>query len=79
MVTGSTGAHDPEIAKSPSGTYPLAHTGSGVTLKTSTDRTRWNGAGTRWEAFWERCARAAVRRQRSGKLFNNLDTYVGRR
>jgi arabinan endo-1,5-alpha-L-arabinosidase len=44
-VTGSTGVHDPEVAKTPSGTYLLAHTGNGITLKTSTDRTRWNDAG----------------------------------
>jgi arabinan endo-1,5-alpha-L-arabinosidase len=44
-VTGSTGVHDPEVAKTPSGTYLLAHTGAGITLKTSTDRTRWNDAG----------------------------------
>lgn len=44
-VTGSTGVHDPEVAKTPSGGYLLAHTGDGITLKTSTDRTRWNDAG----------------------------------
>lgn len=45
VVTGSTGVHDPEVAKSPGGNYLLAHTGAGITLKTSTDRTRWNDAG----------------------------------
>ncbi|GAA4695715.1 arabinan endo-1,5-alpha-L-arabinosidase [Promicromonospora umidemergens] len=45
VVTGSTGVHDPEVAKSPAGNYLLAHTGNGITLKTSTDRTRWNDAG----------------------------------
>lgn len=45
VVTGSTAVHDPEVAKSPAGNYLLAHTGDGVTLKTSTDRTRWNDAG----------------------------------
>ncbi|PUB28003.1 arabinan endo-1,5-alpha-L-arabinosidase [Promicromonospora sp. AC04] len=45
VVTGSVGVHDPEVAKSPSGTYLLAHTGDGITLKTSSDRTRWNDAG----------------------------------
>jgi arabinan endo-1,5-alpha-L-arabinosidase len=45
VVTGSVGVHDPEVAKSPSGTYLLAHTGNGITLKTSSDRTQWNDAG----------------------------------
>ena len=45
VVTGSTAVHDPEVAKSPAGNYLLAHTGDGITLKTSTDRTRWDDAG----------------------------------
>lgn len=45
VVTGSTGVHDPEVTKTPAGGYLLAHTGDGVTLKTSTDRTRWDDAG----------------------------------
>jgi arabinan endo-1,5-alpha-L-arabinosidase len=42
-VTGSTGAHDPSITKTPSGGYLLAATGDGIALKTSTDRTRFSG------------------------------------
>lgn len=45
-VTGDTGLHDPEVTKTPSGTYLVASTGPGVPLKTSTDRTRWADAGS---------------------------------
>src|SRR5690606_9695068 len=44
-VTGDIGVHDPEVTKTPSGTYLLAHTGDGISLKTSTDRTAWRNAG----------------------------------
>jgi arabinan endo-1,5-alpha-L-arabinosidase len=44
-VTGATGLHDPEVVKV-DGRYLLASTGPGVQLKTSTDRTHWNGAGS---------------------------------
>jgi arabinan endo-1,5-alpha-L-arabinosidase len=45
LVTGSTDVHDPEVVKSPAGSYLLAATGNGIALKTSTDRTQWNNAG----------------------------------
>src|SRR5690606_24131703 len=45
-VTGDTGVHDPEVAKTPSGGYLLAHTGDGISLKTSSDRTAWRNAGS---------------------------------
>ncbi|GAA2684840.1 arabinan endo-1,5-alpha-L-arabinosidase [Actinoplanes palleronii] len=44
-VTGSTGAHDPTIVKTPAGGYLLAATGDGITLKTSSDRTKFTDAG----------------------------------
>ncbi len=44
-VTGDTGVHDPEVTKTSSGTYILAHTGDNIPLKTSTDRTAWRNAG----------------------------------
>jgi arabinan endo-1,5-alpha-L-arabinosidase len=45
-VTGNIDVHDPEVTKTPSGTYLLAHTGPGIPLKTSSDRTRWTNAGS---------------------------------
>jgi arabinan endo-1,5-alpha-L-arabinosidase len=45
IVTGDTTVHDPEITKTPSGSYLLVHTGPGLTIKTSTDRTAWRNAG----------------------------------
>jgi arabinan endo-1,5-alpha-L-arabinosidase len=45
VVTGSIGAHDPTIVKKPAGGYLLATTGVGITLKTSTDRTKFVDAG----------------------------------
>nr|WP_084774376.1 family 43 glycosylhydrolase [Nonomuraea candida] len=45
LVTGDVHAHDPEVAKTPSGTYLLAYTGDGIPLKTSADRTAWRNAG----------------------------------
>ena len=44
-MIGDTGVHDPSVAKTPSGTYILAHTGDNIQLKTSTDRTAWRNAG----------------------------------
>lgn len=45
VVTGDTLVHDPTVAKTPSGTYLMAHTGHGIALKTSSDRTAWRDAG----------------------------------
>ncbi|SDT80123.1 arabinan endo-1,5-alpha-L-arabinosidase [Actinoplanes derwentensis] len=44
-VTGSTNVHDPSVVKRPAGGYLLAHTGDGITLKTSADRTAFADAG----------------------------------
>ncbi|MEV6350480.1 arabinan endo-1,5-alpha-L-arabinosidase [Actinoplanes sp. NPDC051851] len=44
-VTGSTAAHDPTIVKKSDGTYLLAATGDGITLKTSSNRTAFADAG----------------------------------
>ncbi|KAH6874903.1 family 43 glycosyl hydrolase [Thelonectria olida] len=44
-VTGNIDVHDPSVAKTPSGSYILAHTGANIALKTSTDRTAWRNAG----------------------------------
>lgn len=46
IVTGDTNVHDPEITKTPSGSYLLVHTGAGLSIKTSTDRTAWRNAGS---------------------------------
>jgi arabinan endo-1,5-alpha-L-arabinosidase len=48
VVTGDTGAHDPAVVKTPSGSYLLAATGNNLVLKTSTDRTAWRNAGVVW-------------------------------
>jgi arabinan endo-1,5-alpha-L-arabinosidase len=45
VVTGSTGAHDPSVAKAPDGTYVVVTTGDNIAIKTSTDRTAWADAG----------------------------------
>jgi arabinan endo-1,5-alpha-L-arabinosidase len=45
VVTGDVNVHDPEPVKTPAGGYLLAHTGNGVPLKTSADRTAWRNAG----------------------------------
>jgi arabinan endo-1,5-alpha-L-arabinosidase len=45
VVTGDTAVHDPAVVKTPSGTYLMAHTGTNVQLKTSSDRTAWRNAG----------------------------------
>ncbi|GAA1730267.1 hypothetical protein GCM10009793_28870 [Brachybacterium phenoliresistens] len=46
IVTGDvTDVHDPEIIRTAGGTYLLPSTGDGISLRTSTDRTRWTAAG----------------------------------
>ncbi|WP_438816881.1 arabinan endo-1,5-alpha-L-arabinosidase [Umezawaea beigongshangensis] len=45
VVTGDTGVHDPAVVKRPTGGYLIAHTGDGISLKTSTDRTAFRNAG----------------------------------
>ncbi|KAF9874579.1 hypothetical protein CkaCkLH20_07716 [Colletotrichum karsti] len=45
VVSGNINVHDPTVVKTPSGTYLMAHTGTNVALKTSTDRTVWRDAG----------------------------------
>ncbi|WP_410592254.1 arabinan endo-1,5-alpha-L-arabinosidase [Amycolatopsis sp. lyj-23] len=45
-VTGDTSVHDPSVVKRPDGSYLVAHTGDGITLKTSTDRIAFRGAGS---------------------------------
>ena len=45
VVTGSVNVHDPGIVKKPAGGYLVAHTGTNIVLKTSTDRTAWTDAG----------------------------------
>lgn len=45
LVNGDTIAHDPTVVKRPDGTYLVATTGAGITLKTSTDRTTFRDIG----------------------------------
>jgi arabinan endo-1,5-alpha-L-arabinosidase len=45
-VTGDVGVHDPSAVKKPAGGYVLAHTGTNLTLKTSSDRIAWRNAGS---------------------------------
>ncbi|MEU4744144.1 arabinan endo-1,5-alpha-L-arabinosidase [Actinosynnema sp. NPDC023658] len=45
VVTGDTRVHDPSVVKRPDGSYLVAHTGDGISLKTSTDRTAFRNAG----------------------------------
>ncbi|MEU0557243.1 arabinan endo-1,5-alpha-L-arabinosidase [Dactylosporangium sp. NPDC006015] len=45
-VTGDTGVHDPTVVKRPDGTYLVAHTGTNIALKTSTDRVAFRNAGS---------------------------------
>ena len=45
-LSGDTGTHDPEVTRTPNGTYLLAHTGNNISLKTSTDRVTWRNAGS---------------------------------
>jgi arabinan endo-1,5-alpha-L-arabinosidase len=47
-VSGSTGAHDPTVVKTPSGSYLVAVTGNNLPLKTSGNRTAWSNAGVVW-------------------------------
>jgi arabinan endo-1,5-alpha-L-arabinosidase len=44
-LTGSTGAHDPAAARTPSGSYLVVTTGNNLPIKTSTNRTSWSNAG----------------------------------
>ncbi|MBY8853021.1 family 43 glycosylhydrolase, partial [Saccharothrix sp. MB29] len=44
-VTGDIGVHDPSAVKRSDGSYLIAHTGNGIALKTSTDRTAFRNAG----------------------------------
>ena len=44
-VTGSTGIHDPSMVKGTDGVYYAFGTGSGIPMKTSTDRTSFASAG----------------------------------
>jgi arabinan endo-1,5-alpha-L-arabinosidase len=47
-VSGSTGAHDPTVVKTPSGSYLVAVTGNNLPLRTSGNRTSWSNAGVVW-------------------------------
>jgi len=47
-VQGDTIVHDPSMAATRDGTYIVAHTGDGLPLKTSRDRTTWHDAGVVW-------------------------------
>src|SRR5690606_16457013 len=47
-VTGSTGAHDPTVVKTPAGSYIVVTTGDNLPIKVSTDRTAWQSAGSVW-------------------------------
>ncbi|MFV2195040.1 arabinan endo-1,5-alpha-L-arabinosidase [Nocardiopsis sp. LOL_012] len=44
-VNGDVAMHDPSFVKRPEGGYLVAHTGNGVSLTTSTDRTAFHYAG----------------------------------
>ncbi|WP_285791350.1 arabinan endo-1,5-alpha-L-arabinosidase [Micromonospora sp. NBRC 101691] len=44
-VAGDIGVHDPTVVKRPEGGYLVAHTGTDVALKTSTDRITFRNAG----------------------------------
>ncbi|MBP2336493.1 arabinan endo-1,5-alpha-L-arabinosidase [Saccharothrix coeruleofusca] len=45
-VTGDIWVHDPTVVKRPNGGYLVAHTGDGIALKTSADRTAFRDAGS---------------------------------
>jgi len=45
-VTGDVGVHDPTVVKRSDGSYLVAHTGNGISLKTSTDRIAFRNAGS---------------------------------
>jgi arabinan endo-1,5-alpha-L-arabinosidase len=47
-VTGSTGAHDPSVVRTPGGLYTVVSTGNNIPIKTSTDRINWVDAGVVW-------------------------------
>jgi len=47
-VTGSVGAHDPAVVRTPAGTYLLVATGNGLAIKTSPNRIAWSNAGVVW-------------------------------
>jgi arabinan endo-1,5-alpha-L-arabinosidase len=47
-VSGSTGAHDPTVVKTPAGSYLVAVTGNNLPLRTSANRTSWSNAGVVW-------------------------------
>ena len=44
-VTGDIAVHDPTMVRRPAGGYLLAHTGNGISLKTSEDRIAFRNAG----------------------------------
>ncbi|EIN11524.1 glycoside hydrolase family 43 protein [Punctularia strigosozonata HHB-11173 SS5] len=48
VVTGDTAVHDPTICKDGSGKYWLFSTGTGIEIRTSTDRTAWTYVGVVW-------------------------------
>ncbi|MEH1100884.1 family 43 glycosylhydrolase [Micromonospora sp. CPCC 205561] len=45
-VSGDIGVHDPTVVKRPGGGYLVAHTGTDIALKTSTDRVTFRNAGS---------------------------------
>ncbi|SNT60575.1 arabinan endo-1,5-alpha-L-arabinosidase [Asanoa hainanensis] len=45
-VTGDVAVHDPAIVRRPGGGYLVAHTGDGISLKTSSDRIAFRNAGS---------------------------------
>jgi arabinan endo-1,5-alpha-L-arabinosidase len=45
-VAGDIGVHDPTVVKRPEGGYLVAHTGTDIALKTSTDRVTFRNAGS---------------------------------
>ncbi|KAL5512202.1 hypothetical protein ACEPAG_3487 [Sanghuangporus baumii] len=48
FVTGDTSVHDPTMCKDASGTYFIFSTGTGLEIRTSTDRTAWTLEGLVW-------------------------------
>ncbi|PAV20629.1 glycoside hydrolase family 43 [Pyrrhoderma noxium] len=47
-VTGDTAVHDPTMCKDNAGTYFVFSTGTGIEIRTSTDRTAWTKTGLVW-------------------------------
>ncbi|MDX8141981.1 arabinan endo-1,5-alpha-L-arabinosidase [Lentzea sp. BCCO 10_0061] len=45
-VTGDISVHDPSVVKRANGSYLVAHTGTNIALKTSTDRVAFRNAGS---------------------------------